>query len=219
MGTSVGAILLGAQRAADLVDKMLAYAGERHGSTSRIDLDHVVRELLDLLPTSAARHCTLHYEGTPAIIDADATQIRHVVMNLVINAAEAVEEPLGAVRIRLGVERLSRRKLTEMSAPAAAVPGNFAYVEVHDNGHGMDGATLQRMFDPFFTTKASGHGLGLAAVQGIVRGHGGAMRASSTPGVGTTLCCWFPLADMNRAPGTGQPELGKPRASEPAAEV
>ena len=79
MGTSVGAILLGAQRAADLVDKMLAYAGERHGSTSRIDLDHLVRDLLDLLQTSAARHCTLHYEGTPAIIDADATQIRQVV--------------------------------------------------------------------------------------------------------------------------------------------
>ena len=219
MGTSVGAILLGAQRAADLVDKMLAYAGERHGSTSRIDLDHLVRDLLDLLQTSAARHCTLHYEGTPAIIDADATQIRQVVMNLIINAAEAVEEPLGAVRIRLGVERLSRRKLSELSAPPAAVQGNFAYVEVHDNGHGMDGETLQRIFDPFFTTKASGHGLGLAAVQGIVRGHGGAMYASSTPGVGTTFRCWFPLADMNQAPGVAHPELEPPKAPEPAAET
>ena len=70
MGSNVGAILLGAQRAADLVDKMLAYAGERHGSTSRVDLDDLVRDLLDLLRASAARHCTLHYEGTPAFIDA-----------------------------------------------------------------------------------------------------------------------------------------------------
>jgi signal transduction histidine kinase len=211
MGNNVGAILLGAQRAADLVDKMLAYAGERHGSTSRIDLDHLVRDLLDLLQASAARHCTLHYEGTPAFIDADTTQIRQVAMNLIINAAEAVEETGGEVRIRIGIERLSLRQLTEMDAAPAAVPGTFAYLEVRDNGHGMDEQTKQRIFNPFFTTKASGHGLGLAAVQGIVRGHRGAMRVDSTPGFGARFCCWFPLADDTKAPGT------RPWASGPSA--
>jgi signal transduction histidine kinase len=199
MGTNVGAILLGAQRAADLVDKMLAYAGERHGSMSRLDLDDLVRDLLELLRASAARHCTLHYEGTPAFIDADATQIRQVVMNLVINAAEAVEEGVGLVRIRIGIERLSARQLSEMDAAPGAAPGTFAYFEVRDNGHGMDKDMMQRIFQPFFTTKHSGHGLGLAAVQGIVRGHRGALRVDSTPGFGARFCAWFPLADSAEA--------------------
>src|SRR5688572_16673220 len=194
MGTNVGAILLGAQRAADLVDKMLAYAGERHGSMSRLDLDDLVCDLLDLLRASAARHCTLHYEGTPAFIDADATQIRQVAMNLIINAAEAVEEGVGLVRIRIGIERLSARQLSEMDAAPDAEPGMFACFEVRDNGHGMDAETLQRIFNPFFTTKATGHGLGLAAVQGIVRGHRGALKVDSAPGSGAKFCCWFPLA-------------------------
>ena len=195
MGNNVGAILLGAQRAADLVDKMLAYAGERHGSTTRVDLDHLVKDLLDLLQASAARHCTLQYEGTPAPIDADATQIRQVAMNLIINAAEAVEETSeGVVRVRIGIERLSARQLTEMDAAPDAVPGTYAYLEVRDNGPGMDRETMRRIFDPFFTTKATGHGLGLAAVQGIVRGHRGALRVDSTPGYGAKFCAWFPLA-------------------------
>ena len=208
MGNNVGAILLGAQRAADLVDKMLAYAGERHGSTTRIDLDHLVRDLLDLLQASAARHCTLHYEGTPALIDADATQIRQVAMNLIINAAEAVEEQSGIVRIRTGIERLSSRQLTEMDAAPDAAPGTFVYLEVRDNGHGMDAETLQRIFNPFFTTKATGHGLGLAAVQGIVRGHRGALRVDSTLGFGAKFCCWFPLADTSHTPGLRDQESG-----------
>jgi len=199
MGNNVGAILLGAQRAADLVDKMLAYAGERHGSMSRLDLDDLVRDLLDLLRASAARHCTLHYEGTPAFIDADVTQIRQLAMNLIINAAEAVEEGVGLVRIRIGIERLSARQLAEMDAAPDAVPGTFAYFEVRDNGHGMDKETMQRIFQPFFTTKHSGHGLGLAAVQGIVRGHRGGLRVDSTPGFGARFCAWLPLADSSEA--------------------
>jgi signal transduction histidine kinase len=197
MGNNVGAILLSAQRAADLVDKMLAYAGERHGSISRLDLDLLVRDLLELLQASAASHCTLHYEGTPAFIDADATQMRQVAMNLIINAAEAVEERVGMVRIRIGIERLSARQLAEMDAAPDAMPGTFAYLEVRDNGHGMDKEMMQRIFKPFFTTKHSGHGLGLPAVQGIVRGHRGALRVDSTPGFGARFCAWFPLADSS----------------------
>jgi signal transduction histidine kinase len=199
MGNNVGAILLGAQRAADLVDKMLAYAGERHGSIARLDLDVLVRDLLELLQASAASHCTLHYEGTPAFVDADATQIRQVAMNLIINAAEAVDERGGVIRIRIGIERLSARQLAEMEAAPDAAPGTFAYLEVRDNGHGMDKETLQRIFKPFFTTKHSGHGLGLPAVQGIVRGHRGALRVDSSPGLGARFCAWFPLAVTSEA--------------------
>ena len=99
MASNIGAIILGAQRAADLVSKMLAYAGERHGSIGLIDLDVLVRELLDLLRASAARHCTLKYIGQPVTIVGDPTQIRQVVMNLIINAAEAVDEGTGVVTV------------------------------------------------------------------------------------------------------------------------
>ena len=210
MRREVGAIILGAQRAADLVSKMLAYAGERHGSTERVDLDRLIEELLDLLRASAGRHCTLTYEGAPAPIVADATQIRQVAMNLIINAAEAVEEGTGVVAISTGVERLSAWQLAEMKFGVEATPGDFAFLQVRDNGHGMDEATLQRVFNPFFTTKSTGHGLGLSAVQGIVRSHRGALRVDSKPGQGSRFCVWFPLADSEasgiRGQGSGRVE-------------
>jgi signal transduction histidine kinase len=194
MGGHIGAIILGAQRAADLVAKMLAYAGERHGSMERIDLDALIIEMLDLLRASAGRHCTIEYRGQPAVIVADPTQIRQVAMNLIINAAEAVEEHTGTVTISTGIERLTDWKLGDMRFGADAAPGMYTYLEVSDNGPGMDADTLTRIFNPFFTTKHSGHGLGLAAVQGIVRGHRGALHVDSWPGRGSRFCVWFPAA-------------------------
>jgi len=197
MGSHIGAIILGAQRAADLVAKMLAYAGERHGSMERIDVDALMIEMLELLRASAARHCTLQYHGEPAVIMADATQVRQVAMNLIINAAEAVDEQTGTVTVSTGTERLSAWKLADMTFGGDAAPGTYAFLEVRDNGPGMDAETLSRIFNPFFTTKHSGHGLGLAAVQGIVRGHRGALHVDSTPGKGSRFCVWFPIAQQD----------------------
>ena len=197
MGSSVGAILLGAQRAADLVSKMLAYAGERHGSTARIDVDALTRDLLDLLRTSAGRHCTITYNGRPAMIDADPTQFRQVAMNLIINAAEAVSDS-GLVRLTTGVEVLTATDLSMMRVGQEAAPGKYAFLAVEDDGVGMDERTLQRLFQPFFTTKPSGHGLGLAAVQGIILGHRGALRVDTRLGHGTRFCVWFPAAETGR---------------------
>lgn len=194
MGGSISAILLGAQRAADLVSKMLAYAGERHGTIARVDLDALVVELLDLLRAAAARHCTVEYEGHEAWLHGDPTQLRQVAMNLIINAAESVDEGTGVVTIRTGNGRLTSRHLAEMTFGQDARPGDYVYLEVRDNGSGIDEHTLRRIFMPFFTTKASGHGLGLAAVQGIVHGHRGALRVDSEPGRGSRFCVWFPLA-------------------------
>jgi len=211
MGSYIGAIILGAQRAADLVAKMLAYAGERHGSMERIDLDAVMLEMLDLLRASAARHCTLQYHGQQAVIMGDATQIRQVAMNLIINAAEAVDEQTGTVTVSTGIERLSVWKLADMTFGGDAAPGTYAFLEVRDNGPGMDAETLSRIFNPFFTTKHSGHGLGLAAVQGIVRGHHGALHVDSTPGKGSRFCVWFPVAQQ--VSGPGPQASGKAQAS------
>jgi signal transduction histidine kinase len=205
MGSSVGAILLGAQRAADIVSKMLAYAGERHGASEQIDLDNVMRELLDLLQASVARHCTLHYDGSPVTILADPVQVRQVAMNLIINASEAVEEGTGVVDITVGSGELSSEAIAQVRYPEDIPAGTYAYLEVRDNGCGMDETTLAKIFDPFFTTKQGGHGLGLAAVQGIVRGHGGLLHVDSAPGQGTTFRVWFP---QGRGPAAGQASAG-----------
>ena len=194
MGGYIGAIILGAQRAADLVAKMLAYAGERHGSMERIDLDALTLELLDLLRTSAAGHCRVQYQGAPAVITGDPTQIRQVAMNLIINAAEAVDENSGVVSVTTGVERLPAWKLADMTFGRDIEPGTYAFHDVRDDGPGMDAATLEKIFNPFFTTKPSGHGLGLAAVQGIVRGHRGALHVDSAVGAGARFRVWFPAA-------------------------
>jgi signal transduction histidine kinase len=199
MGSHIGAIMLGAQRAADLVGKMLAYAGERHGSTERLDLDAMVTELLELLRASAARHCMLQHHGQSAVIVADPTQIRQVAMNLIINAAEAVDENTGAVTVTTGVERLSTWALAEMTFGSDIEPGTYAFLDVRDNGPGMDAETSEKIFNPFFTTKPTGHGLGLAAVQGIVRGHHGALRVDSAPGTGSRFRVWFPSAPAGDA--------------------
>jgi signal transduction histidine kinase len=216
MGSSVGAILLNAQRAADLVSKMLAYAGERHGSSARIDVDAMTRDLLDLVRASAGRHCTMTYDGQPALIDADPTQFRQVAMNLIINAAEAVSDA-GQISISTGTQVLTTTELSAMRFGEGAAPGPYAFLAVQDNGVGMDERTLARLFQPFFTTKTNG-GLGLAAVQGIVRGHRGALQVDSQPGVGSRFCVWFPLAESSHGEGDsrgGAGDRGKGTAPNP----
>ena len=212
LGNNVGAILLGAQRAADLVDKMLAYAGERHGSTDRVNLDELIRDMVDLLRASAARHCTLRYEGLPAMIEADPTQIRQVVMNLIINAADAVDESTGTIDVVTGVESLTGDQLGDVDAAPDAVAGEYAYLDVRDNGVGMDDVILARIFEPFYTTKPTGHGLGLAAVQGIVHGHHGALRVESQRGSGSRFRVWFPLAAPDQAPPRRSSKSASPSA-------
>ena len=199
MPAQVGAIVLGAQRAADLVSKMLAYAGERKGASETVDLDALIREMLDVLTLSVARHCALLYDGSPAAVFADPAQMRQVAMNLIINAAEAVDEPDGTIAVSVGVEQLSASQLADMEVGHEIAPGAYAFLDVHDNGPGMDEATRRRIFTPFYTTKPTGHGLGLAAVQGIVRGHRGALRVETTPGEGTRFRVWFPLAQPRAA--------------------
>ena len=193
MGTSVGAILVSAQRAADLVGKMLAYAGEGHSAITRVDLYAVTREVVDELKVASAAHCEVRYEGQPAYIDADAAQIRQVATNLIANAADAVSEG-GLLTIRTGIETLHAADLVQVRFGQDMPAGEYAFLDVQDDGVGMDEATMRRLFKPFFTTKPIGHGLGLAAVQGIVLGHRGALSVDSTPGRGSRFTVWFPVA-------------------------
>jgi signal transduction histidine kinase len=188
------AIMIGAQRAADLVSKMLAYAGGGRVVAERVDLDALVREMVDLLAASVARHCTLRYHspGALPLVETDPTQIRQVVLNLIVNAAEAVDDH-GVITVETGVEALDKPMLKQMTFGDQVEAGAYVFIDVVDNGSGMSDHTMARMFDPFYSTKDQGRGLGMAAVRGIVRSHRAALRVTSKEGQGTRFRVWFPL--------------------------
>jgi len=188
------AIVIGAQRAADLVSKMLAYSGGGRVVAQHVNLDELVREMVDLLAASVARHCTLIYNspGPLPLVETDPTQIRQVVLNLIVNASEAVDDH-GVITVETGAESLDREMLKKMTFGDNVSTGRYVFIDVVDNGVGMDEHTMTRMFDPFFSTKDAGRGLGMAAVRGIVRSHRAALRVTSAKGQGTRFRVWFPL--------------------------
>ena len=205
------AIMIGAQRAADLVSKMLAYSGGGRVVAERVDLDALVMEMVDLLSASVARHCTLTYKspGQLPLVETDPTQIRQVVLNLIVNAAEAVDDH-GVITVETGSETLDRSALQQMTFGDQIEPGPYVFIDVVDNGVGMSEHTLARMFDPFYSTKDQGRGLGMAAVRGIVRSHRAALRVTSKEGQGTRFRVWFPLGlSIHSTSAASEPTRGQ----------
>ena len=205
-GSIANDIVLAAERAAELTKQMLAYSGKGSFVIDIVDLNTFIRENLALLRVSLARSVTIELElGREAyFVEADRSQIQQVIMNLLINASEAVGDRPGKVMIRTAItERLDSRFSPQIQAVVR--PGPYVILEVRDNGSGMSSETLKRIFDPFFTTKFTGRGLGLAAVLGIVRGHQGDIEVTSEPGVGTTFTILLPAARRAGLPRT-QPE-------------
>ncbi|MCE9612760.1 MAG: PAS domain S-box protein [Lentisphaerae bacterium] len=185
-----------AKRAADLCRQMLAYSGKGRFVVEPIDVNATVREIADLLHVSISKKAVLKYhfaDNLPAI-DADATQIRQVLMNLIINASEAIHDRSGIISVATGAADCTRERLGRACLGAELPAGCYVYVEVSDTGCGMDERTQERMFEPFFTTKVTGRGLGLAAVLGIVRGHKGALELQSAPRRGTTFRVLIPAS-------------------------
>ncbi len=194
---NVEAVVTAAERAAELTNQMLAYSGRGNFVVERLDLSGLVRETAHLLRTAISKKAVLRFDlqnGLSAI-QADPTQVRQVVMNLITNASDALEGEDGVIWVRTGQVEADRSCLGAGPEYGDLSPGRYAYVEVEDNGCGMDADTRERLFDPFFTTKFTGRGLGLAAVLGIVRGHRGAIRLDSEPGRGTTFRVLFPVSD------------------------
>ena len=186
-----------ARRAADLCKQMLAYSGKGRFVVQSLDLNKLIEDTTHLLNISIAKNCILRFNLAPSLppIRADATQLRQVIMNLVINGSEAIASRSGVLALTTGVARVDDEYLKGFRPDASPPPGDYVFVEVSDNGCGMDAATLTRIFDPFFTTKFTGRGLGLAAVLGIVRGHKGGLKVYSEPGKGTTFKLFFPVAN------------------------
>jgi CheY-like chemotaxis protein len=144
-------------------------------------------------------------------VQADSSQIQQLIMNLIINGAEAIgEEQGGTVVVTTGVQQVDEYYIQDAFTPKAILPGKYISLEVHDTGHGMDEETKAKIFDPFFTTKFTGRGLGLAAVSGIVRVHRGALKVYSTPGKGTTFKVLLPATEeesLKEADAIPQKEL------------
>lgn len=199
-------IEIAARRAADLCRQMLAYSGKGRFVLMPINLSEVVSEMVHMLQVSVSKKAVLrfHCAETLPSIEADPTQIRQVIMNLIINASEAIGNRSGVISISTGAMECDRQYLTSTHLDESLPEGCYVYLEVTDTGSGMDAETQARIFDPFFTTKFTGRGLGLAAVLGIVRGHRGAIKVYSEPGRGTTFKILFPAIDL--PPETIHPE-------------
>jgi two-component system, cell cycle sensor histidine kinase and response regulator CckA len=194
-------------RAADLCKQMLAYSGKGRFVVTETDINKLVHETTDLLRVSISKRATLHFKLSSPLpaVNADATQLRQVIMNLVINASEALGDSDGSITISTGTRRLNAVELAEAHAPVEATPGDYVWCEVVDSGCGMPPEVLARIFDPFFTTKFTGRGLGLAAVLGIVRSHRGALHVVSNPGRGTIFRVLLPSARRAAKESGGPP--------------
>ncbi len=209
----VAALVAAARRASELTHQLLAYSGRGHFRVEAIDLNEEVRGLSTLMETMLSKKVVLRLDLThrPAWVDGDRSQLQQVLMNLVLNGAQAIGEASGSVMVRTGHQRLGAEDLSTRQTLGEVDPGIFAFIEVSDTGSGMDADTVARIFDPFFTTKATGRGLGLAAVQGIVRGHRGLVTVYSELGRGTTFKVLLPhsaasselTTDEPNAPGLG----------------
>ena len=195
------------QRASGLVAQILAYAGKGKVQVQTLDLNREVEELTRLLRGALARNAALRWEPAPGLppLEGDPAQIQQVILNLVLNASEALPAEGGLISIRTGLAPLSLTDLEARYPGEALKPGPHLILEVADNGVGISPQVREKIFDPFFTTKFTGRGLGLSAVQGILRSHAGAIQVESREGLGTTFRVLLPALAAPMAPLGTQP--------------
>jgi len=183
-----------AVRAADLNHQLLAYAGKGKFLVRPIDANELLAQTVELVRLSVPKKVEVRLPPSaplPLVI-GDESQLQQVLMNLIINAGDAIGDRPGVITLRTAVADIDAAALTDSSTGRPAKPGRYVTVQVSDTGSGMDAATKAKIFEPFFTTKFTGRGLGLAAVQGIIRGHGGALAVETEFGHGTTFTVFLP---------------------------
>jgi PAS domain S-box-containing protein len=186
-----------ALHASELTNQMLAYSGRGHFEIRSISLNEIVCNMKHLLGASISKKAQVDYQLAEELppVRADVAQMHQLVMNLITNASEALEERAGAIRVRTGVEQLAG-PVPDLYGPTPLAAGHYVFLEVTDDGCGMDAETKARLFEPFFTTKFTGRGLGLSAVQGIMRGHAGGITLRTAVGAGTAIRVLLPRSDQ-----------------------
>jgi PAS domain S-box-containing protein len=187
----------GAMRATDLAKQLLAYSGKGKFVVEPLDLNRLIEDMVHLLQVSISKKALLrfHFSDNLPSVEGDATQLRQVIMNVVINASDAIGNKSGVIAISTGCIECDRKYLKGVWMEENIPEGLYVYLEIADSGCGMDKETVAKIFDPFFTTKFTGRGLGMAAVLGIIRGHRGAIKVYSEPGKGTTFKVLLPAGE------------------------
>ncbi len=183
-------------RASSLTRQILSYAGQGNFTFEEVNLNELLQDLVRLMRRTIAPQIELltGFGEKMPLIRADATQIWQVVMNLILNASDAMSSLSGTISLTTSHVTPEAARLESYHSQHPLAVGDYALIEVNDTGHGMDSRTLERIFDPFFTTKSMGRGLGLSACLGIVRAHGGGINVSSKSGEGTRFRILLPFA-------------------------
>jgi len=184
------------ESAATLCQQMLAYSGKGHFIIEPLNLSATINDIMQLLESSITKQIELdiQLDHQLAAIDADVGQIKQIIMNLVINASEAIADHVGCIQIQTAHVNLNADEIINLLGADQMQAGYFIRLTVIDNGCGMDKTTRTKIFDPFFTTKFMGRGLGMSAILGIVRGHMGGLKISSKLGKGTRFDVYFPVS-------------------------
>lgn len=186
--------------AAQLSRQLLAYSGRGKVTVEPISLSDIAQEMATLLSSSVSKGAAFEFRLATELpfVRADAAQIRQLIMNLITNASDALQGREGVVTLATSLVDVDEAFLRSLQGADDVQGGRYVCLEVRDTGHGMDEETQERMFDPFFSTKIDGHGMGLAATLGILRGHRGKVRVSSSPGKGASIKVFLPVAGRLR---------------------
>ncbi len=196
-------------RAAALCKQMLAYSGKGKFIVEPVNLTSMVREMMNLLEVSIDKNVVMRLDLSEQLlpIEADVAQMQQVIMNLVINASEAIDKHSGTLTIYTGVVDIDDAYIQTTYADSDLKAGRYVVLEVSDTGCGMDEETQKKLFDPFFTTKFTGRGLGMSAILGIIRGHHGGIKVYSELGKGTSFKILFPCSDVLEVETTAGSQL------------
>ncbi len=207
------------QRATDLCRQLLACSGKGHFNGQPIHIGSLIAELLERPTVLIPKQAVIRYNLSDSLptVYADTAQLRQIVMNLVVNAAESLGDKQGSITVTTGLLQCDRDYLTGTLLGDGLSEGRYVYIDISDTGCGMDPDTVERIFDPFFTTKFTGRGLGLAAVLGLVRAHHGGLRVTSEAGKGTTFRVLLAVAEAVPAGADGPAPVRDPDACEAGA--
>ncbi len=193
-----------AMRSSDLNKQLLNYSGKGQFVIEPCNLNDLIKEISALVKASLSKKSEIKFnlDENLLLIECDLSQVRQIVMNLIINASDSLEDEAGQITISTGIKDYDFQFFSMLATDQEKLIGKkYAFLKVEDTGKGMDEDTIERIFDPFFSTKGAGRGLGLASVLGIVRGHGGGIRVESRLGVGTAFYVLFPcLPDEKQIP-------------------
>ncbi len=207
-------IIASAERAAHLTRQLLAYSGKGQFIVRELDVTQAVNEMADLVQFSIPKSASLalNLERRLPLVAMDPGQLQQILMNLVINAGEAIGDGNpGRITVTTSMADVPSPFIDDLGEEIA--PGRYICIEVHDTGSGIDPEKKAKMFDPFFTTKFVGRGLGLAAIAGILRSQQGGILVESAPGQGSTFRVFLPAAGRNGGVAAPEPAIRDGRPS------